>query len=130
VNLDTDSDLGKLLNKAIPLKPADRATLVEESDELESAHASAATSGETDAPEADASIDLHYVCFVKSNKNNLWELDGSRKGPLLRGELHPDDDVLSEKALELGVRRFLKREQEAGAGDLRFSLIALCPSFE
>jgi ubiquitin carboxyl-terminal hydrolase L3 len=33
--------------------------------------------------------------------------------------------VLSERALELGVRAFLRREEEAGGGELRFSLIAL-----
>lgn len=57
-------------------------------------------------------------------------MDGRRKGPLERGVLGADEDVLSEKALNLGVRSFLKREQEAGGGDLRFSLIALAPSFD
>jgi ubiquitin carboxyl-terminal hydrolase L3 len=72
---------------------------------------------------------LHYVCFVKSNDNRLWEMDGRRKGPLDRGELGPDDDVLSEKALSLGVRKFMKREEDAG-GDLRFSLIVLAESLD
>lgn len=57
-------------------------------------------------------------------------MDGRRKGPLDRGALNPDDDVLSEKALELGARSFLKREEEAGGGDLRFSLIVLGPSLD
>jgi ubiquitin carboxyl-terminal hydrolase L3 len=70
------------------------------------------------------------VCFVKSQNNNLWELDGRRKGPLNRGLLSPDEDVLSEKALQLGVRSFLKRESEAGGGDLRFSLIVLAESLD
>lgn len=73
---------------------------------------------------------MHYVCFIKSEDNRLWEMDGRRKGPLERGVLGADEDVLSEKALNLGVRSFLKREQEAGGGDLRFSLIALAPSFD
>ena len=57
-------------------------------------------------------------------------MDGSRKGPILRGKLDPDDDVLSEKALDLGPRAFLKREKEAGGGDLRFSLISLGKTFD
>lgn len=57
-------------------------------------------------------------------------MDGSRKGPLDRGLLAQDEDVLSEKGLDIGVRSFLKREEEAGGGDLRFSLIALAPSFD
>ena len=60
----------------------------------------------------------------------MWELDGRRKGPLNRGPLAPDEDVLSERALDLGVRRFLKRETDAGGGDLRFSLITLAESLE
>lgn len=48
-------------------------------------------------------------------------MDGTRKGPLDRGQLGADDDVLSEKALDLGPRAFLRREAE----DLRFSLLVL-----
>lgn len=70
------------------------------------------------------------MAFVKSAHQNLWELDGRRKGPLNRGALGESDDALSEKALGLGVRAFLKREEAAGGGDLRFSLLALAPSLE
>jgi len=59
----------------------------------------------------------------------LWELDGRRKGPLSRGQLAEDEDVLSQKALDLGPRKFLAREAENGDGELRFSLITLAPSF-
>jgi ubiquitin carboxyl-terminal hydrolase L3 len=128
--LDSDSGLTKLLNDAIPLKPAERAELLYESQALETAHQSAAAGGDTAAPSADDSVDLHYVCFVKSEKNDLWEMDGRRKGPLNRGPLAADEDVLSDKALELGVRSFLKREAEAGGGDLRFSLIVLAESLD
>jgi ubiquitin carboxyl-terminal hydrolase L3 len=124
------SSLHKLINEALPLKPVERADLLYESEALESAHQSAAGSGDTSAPSADDHVDLHYVCFVKSQNNNLWELDGRRKGPLNRGVLSPDEDVLSENALQLGVRSFLKRESEAGGGDLRFSLIVLAESLD
>ena len=75
-------------------------------------------------------MELHYVCFVKNDDGHLWELDGRRKGPLDRGSLGAEDDVLSPKALDLGVRSFLKREAEAGGGELRFSLIVLAPSLD
>lgn len=124
------SSLAKLLAEAIPLQPAERANLLYESEALESAHQQAAAGGDTSAPAADDNVDLHYVCFVKSAKNTLWELDGRRKGPLNRGQLAPDEDVLSERALDLGVRSFLQRETEAGGGDLRFSLITLAESLD
>ncbi|KAF1919709.1 hypothetical protein BDU57DRAFT_527661 [Ampelomyces quisqualis] len=129
-NIDPESDLAKLLRDAIPLKPIERADLLYDSEALESAHQAAATEGDTSAPAAEDNVDLHYVCFVKSQNNQLWELDGRRKGPLNRGQLSPDEDVLSEKALDLGVRSFLKRETAAGGGDLRFSLITLAESLD
>lgn len=128
--IDPSSGLSKLLRDAIPLKPVERADLLYESQALEHAHQEAAAGGDTAAPSAEDKVDLHYVCFVKSEKNRLWEMDGRRKGPLDRGELAPDEDVLSDKALDLGVRSFLKREAEAGGGDLRFSLIVLADSLE
>ncbi|KAF2083734.1 cysteine proteinase [Saccharata proteae CBS 121410] len=129
-HIEPDSDLSKLISDATPLKPTQRADLLYESQALESAHQSAAAGGDTAAPDADDRVDLHYVCFVKSEDNHLWEMDGRRKGPLDRGTLAADEDVLSEKALGLGVRNFLRREQEAGGGDLRFSLIVLSPSLD
>jgi len=129
-NIQPNSDLAKLVQDAIPLSPQARADLLYESEALESAHQSAAGGGDTSAPDAEDNVDLHYVCFVKSQDNNLWELDGRRKGPLNRGKLSADEDVLSDKALDLGVRSFLKRESEAGGGDLRFSLITLAESLD
>lgn len=114
----------------MPLDPVGRANLLYESPALEAAHRDAAAQGDTSAPAAEADVDLHYVCFVKSKDNHLWEMDGSRKGPLQRGALAADEDVLSEKGLDLGVRSFLKREEQAGRGELRFSLIVLAPSLD
>jgi ubiquitin carboxyl-terminal hydrolase L3 len=122
-----DSDLSTLLKQAIPLKPDARANLLYESRALESAHQSAASKGDTVAPDANAKVDLHFVCFVKEN-GHLWELDGRRKGPIDRGTLREEDDALSEKALELGVRNFLTRE--ASGADSRFSLVALSKSWD
>ncbi|KAF2838700.1 cysteine proteinase [Patellaria atrata CBS 101060] len=128
--IEPETQLAKLLADAIPLKPMDRADLLYESQALESAHQEAASGGDTAAPAADDKVDLHYVCFIKSEDNALWELDGRRKGPLKRGILGAEEDVLSEIALDLGVRSFIKREQEVGGGELRFSLIVLGPSID
>lgn len=123
------SDLQKLIQDALPLGAVDRADLLYESQALERAHQSAATQGQSNTPAAEDDIDLHYVCFVKDQKDHLWEMDGRRKGPLDRGFVG-GDDVLSEKALNLGVRKFISREAELGGRELRFSLIALAPSMD
>lgn len=129
-HVDPASELGRFQREAIPLNPINRANLLYNSQGIESAMLEAGSKGDSVAPAAEDEVELHYVCFVKSDDNHLWEMDGRRKGPLNRGQLSPSDDMLSEQALESGVRNFLNREREAGGGDLRFSLIALAPSFE
>ncbi|CAK7267957.1 ubiquitinyl hydrolase 1 [Sporothrix epigloea] len=118
--------LDALLKQAVDLDPRSRAKLLETNEALAAAHLAAAEQGDTTAPDALDKIDLHYVCFVRTDDGTLWELDGRRKGPLARGRLGPDEDVLSEKALEWGPLAFLARE----SADLRFSCVALGPSTE
>ncbi|KAE8354618.1 hypothetical protein BDV28DRAFT_146899 [Aspergillus coremiiformis] len=124
------SDLDSLLRDAEPLGPVARADLLYESKALESAHADAAKLGDTTAPQAEDSVDLHFVAFVKGVDGRLWELDGRRKGPLERGRMDEGEDALSERALALGVRRFLRTEAQGGNPDLRFSLVSLGPVFD
>ena len=125
------TDVDTFIQKSIPLGPRERALLLEDTEAFKTAHHNAASLGDTAAPSMDVEVDLHYVCFVKSEKDgHLWEMDGSRKGPLDRGQLSDEEDVLSPKALEKGVRAFLKREEEAGGGELRFSLIVLAESLD
>ena len=124
--IEKDSDLDKLIAQAVPLGPVERSALLEKSSALASAHREAATQGDTSAPEATDDVDLHYVCFVKTADGTLWELDGRRKGPLQRGNLEENEDVLSEKALTVGPLKFLERE----GADLRFSAVALAGSMD
>lgn len=124
------SDLEKLLDDAVDLTPERRADLLYESQALESAHADAARLGDTRAPGAEEDVDLHFVAFVKGVDGRLWELDGRRRGPLDRGVLGEDEDALSERALELGVKRFLDVEAKGGNPDLRFSLVSLGSVFD
>ncbi|KAK2044626.1 ubiquitin carboxyl-terminal hydrolase, family 1 [Colletotrichum somersetense] len=120
------SDLNTLIENAVPLDPVARAQLLENTPALATAHREAASQGATEAPEASDDVDLHYVCFVRGDDGTLWELDGRRKGPLNRGQLDAGEDVLSEKALTWGPRKFLERE----GADLRFSAVALAGSLD
>ncbi|ORY65565.1 uncharacterized protein BCR38DRAFT_433147 [Pseudomassariella vexata] len=124
--IESDSDLDKLIKSAIPLPPAERSRLIEGTRALASAHQEAASQGATAAPDAQDDVDLHYVCFVKTEDGTLWELDGRRKGPIARGKLEGDEDVLSEKALLWGPLKFLERE----GADMRFSCVALAGALD
>lgn len=75
---------------------------------------------------AEAEVDFHYVCVVKSHKTgHLYEMDGDRKGgPVdLGGSLEDDEDVLAEAGLSV-VRKFIERE---GGENMNFSLLVLAP---
>lgn len=119
------SELDRLIKDAVPLSPEARSRLLEKSEGLASAHKSVAQQGDTAAPEATDDVDLHYVTFVKTEDGGLWELDGRRKGPILRGNVG-SEDVLGPNALALGPLKFLERE----AGDLRFTAVALAGSVD
>lgn len=122
-----NTPLAQLRRDAIPLKMADRAQLLYDSKELEEEHAKVAHLGDTIAPDAEGGDKLgqHFVAFVKGDDGHLYELEGSRKGPLDRGVLDDDEDVLSPKAIAMGIGKLIKSESESG-GDLRFSVTALC----
>ncbi|SPN98481.1 probable ubiquitin thiolesterase L3 [Cephalotrichum gorgonifer] len=124
--IEKSSTLDKLINESIPLPPGPRSALLETNTDLATAHLESASQGATAAPEAEDDVDLHYVCFVKTDDGKLWELDGRRKGPIERGVLGEGEDVLSEAALREGPLAFLAREGD----DLRFSCVALAGALD
>lgn len=116
-----DSFLERLLTEAAPLKALPRADYLYNSEELEEAHMRAARRGDTGAPRADEDCGYHFIAFTKGKDGHLWELEGGCDGPIDRGLLPEDADMLSEEALEKGVRRFM----EHANGNLEFSIVAL-----
>ncbi|CAL3962998.1 unnamed protein product [Diplocarpon coronariae] len=125
--LSKGSIADNIRERAIPLGMDERAQMLYEDQAFEDAHAAVAELGDTRAPSAEEGHRLgqHFVAFVKVD-GRLWELEGSRMGPLDRGWLG-EEDVLSETGLELGLGRVVEMERAAsrGDGDMRFSCIAL-----
>jgi ubiquitin carboxyl-terminal hydrolase L3 len=123
------STLEKIRHDALPLAMEDRAQMLYDSEAFEVAHQSVANMGDTVAPsnEEGDRLGQHFVAFVKSDDGHLWELEGSRKGPIDRGVVAEGEDVLSRGALDLGLGRIINEEINAGGQDLRFSCIALAP---
>jgi len=86
----------------------------------------AARKGDTDAPDPHTFKNgLHFVTFVKGDDGHLWEMEGGRKGPVDRGVLREDEDMLSERAVELGLGRIVALDR---GGNARFSCVALAPA--
>ncbi|KAI0124659.1 ubiquitin carboxyl-terminal hydrolase [Xylariales sp. AK1849] len=118
------SDLERIRADAIPLKMDERADMLHSSTPFELAHKSVEQAGDTAALPTTEHAGQHFVAYIKAD-GRLWELEGSRKGPLSRGNLSDDEDVLSHRALDLGLKRIIRLEHESGGKDLRFSCIAL-----
>ncbi|KAI0156469.1 Coproporphyrinogen III oxidase [Xylariaceae sp. FL1272] len=127
--VEPDSYIDKLISRCAPLKREERIAVLESDDQLEAAHASVASRGDT-APPPDPTIEVEhaYMTFTKSSKTGrLYQLEGCRKGPIDLGvALDDGEDMLSEKALT-AVKKFV---EEAGKGDdwygLGYSAMALC----
>jgi ubiquitin carboxyl-terminal hydrolase L3 len=122
----SDSFLSVIKTEAVDLDMEARAKLLYNNQEFEHAHQSVAEIGDSKMPTLDAEghTGQHFVAFVKEG-GKLWELEGGRKGPLDRGLLEEHEDVLSPRAIELGIGRVIELERASGGGDLRFSCIAL-----
>lgn len=123
-----NSALAKLLKECLPLPPRERAYALEDSKDLEEAHAAAALQGDSAPPaSAEDEVDFHYICFVRSSKDGfIYQLDGDRKGPVNTGvELSGtgDDDLLSEPVRNM-IKTFIAREK---GENLNFGLLALVP---
>ena len=119
-----DSTFAAIRSRAIPLQMIERADMLYNSVPFELAHKSVEEAGDTPAMPADERAGGHFVAFVKA-KGKLWELEGSRNGPMDRGNLADDEDVLSPRALEMGLKRIMRLESDSGGENLRFSCIAL-----
>ncbi|KAI0014594.1 ubiquitin carboxyl-terminal hydrolase, family 1 [Xylariomycetidae sp. FL0641] len=100
--IEPGTTLAHLLQECIPLQPAERAAALENSKPLEDAYNSVASEGDTEAPDAEDEVEFHYFCFVKSHQNgHLYLLDGDRKRPIDLGGLGIEEDVLSNKCLDI-----------------------------
>ncbi|KAG9256319.1 ubiquitin hydrolase L3 [Emericellopsis atlantica] len=113
--------LDRLIKEGLPLKPRDRADVLYNSEELEKVFMKSARKGDTSAPQADEACGYHFLAFTKGKDGHLWELEGCCDGPIDRGALPEDADLLSDEALDKGVRRFLNHAN----GNLEFSIVAL-----
>lgn len=65
----------------------------------------------------------HFVAFVKGRDGGLWEMEGVSRGPIRRGSLEDGEDVVSERAFEMGLRRWLR--YRGGLGRTKWDFLVL-----
>ncbi|KFO34049.1 Ubiquitin carboxyl-terminal hydrolase isozyme L3 [Fukomys damarensis] len=80
-------------------------------------HETSAHEGQTEAPNIDEKVDLHFIALVHVD-GHLYELDGRKPFPINHGKT--SDETLLEDAIEV-CKKFMERDPD----ELRFNAIAL-----
>jgi len=93
------------------------AEMLEADDSICQCHDDAAKEGQTSAPGREDSVDYHYVCFVNV-EGQLLELDGRKKGPVVKGPC--DKDTFLGKAAA-ACKEYMTRDPE----NINFTVLAL-----
>ncbi|TIB72715.1 hypothetical protein E3Q23_03298 [Wallemia mellicola] len=122
VTVTPGSDLARLFENAANQNSEERAQAVVDASFLRTAHASSAQAGQTEAPNANDDVDLHFVTFVLapaavSEGARLIELDGRKVSPIDHGS---SQDLLKD-ASAVVKEKFMKHDP----GNINFALIAL-----
>ncbi|KAH3674786.1 hypothetical protein WICMUC_002989 [Wickerhamomyces mucosus] len=97
--------------------------------EFQSSYDQFATSGSTEAPDANDEVNLHFISFIKKN-GKIYELDGRRTNLLKIGEANDPEfsDVLGEEVVLKRINQYIDLTDDENK--LKFSIIALGPSFD
>jgi ubiquitin carboxyl-terminal hydrolase L3 len=113
-----DGPLKRLIEKAKPLSPDERAELLEQDTGLAHAHHQSALDGQTHPPNEDEDVNLHFICFIQVDAH-LYELDGRKPFPINHGK---STNLLEDSAKV--IHQFMKRDPE----NLQFTVVALAPN--
>lgn len=84
LNLQPESALKKFLNLTRNLTPEEKGKELEQNMDISTAHESSAQEGQTETPNIDDDVNLHFIALVNVN-GKLLELDGRKFGPIVHG---------------------------------------------
>ncbi|TPX32594.1 hypothetical protein SmJEL517_g04266 [Synchytrium microbalum] len=115
LQVEKDGGLSRILHRTGTKSADDRAEELEKDQDLAKAHDESSREGQSEVPDAEEDVDLHFVCFVKQDEC-LYELDGRKPFPINHG---PCTDLL--KGAATVIRQFMDREPES----VNFNMISL-----
>ncbi|CCD33749.1 similar to Ubiquitinyl hydrolase [Botrytis cinerea T4] len=101
--------LSRLYERSIPLGPDERATMLYNDQKFEDAHqAIAALVDKSSSAENIGKPRRHFVAFIRGEDGSLWEMDGSRGGPIRREPtLEEHEDLLTDDILKFCMAGFV-----------------------
>ena len=113
----SEGPLKRFIEATRDLSAEERAERLEADDDICGAHDEAAREGQTRAPDREDKVDYHFVCFVHVD-GGLYELDGRKSGPILKGKCSPDT-FLNEAAA--ACKEYMTRDPD----NINFTIVAL-----
>lgn len=112
--------LKEFLEKTKPMSPEDRGHELETDEGISKAHEESAQEGQTEAPDRDTKMDMHFIAFVEV-EGNLYELDGRKKFAVNHGATS-SETLLADAAK--CCKAFIARDPD----ESRFAVVALTAS--
>eukprot|EP00638_Chattonella_subsalsa_P004198 CAMPEP_0117755094 /NCGR_PEP_ID=MMETSP0947-20121206/13239_1 /TAXON_ID=44440 /ORGANISM="Chattonella subsalsa, Strain CCMP2191" /LENGTH=248 /DNA_ID=CAMNT_0005574347 /DNA_START=44 /DNA_END=790 /DNA_ORIENTATION=+ len=116
------SFLKRFMDRTRSMNAHDKATALEEDEELDVAHNEATAEGQSERKDIDHSVETHFVCFTHVD-GSLYELDGRKEFPINHGPSSPE--TLLADACRV-IQEFMARDE----GEMRFTITALSPATE
>ncbi|XP_067122785.1 ubiquitin carboxyl-terminal hydrolase isozyme L3-like [Centruroides vittatus] len=117
IQMDEESVLKRFIDQTRDLPPEERGQELEKFDDIVALHEASAQEGQTEAPDAEEDVNLHFVTFVCID-GNLYELDGRKSVPINHGSC--SDETLLEDASKV-CKSFMERDPE----NVNFTVLAL-----
>lgn len=84
--------------------------------------------GQTEAPDANDVVDLHFISFIKGKDNHLYELDGRRNGPIDLGESVNESNIIKDPLLTNKIQFYIDNADEANRNN--FAIMAIGPTID
>jgi len=119
---DDASYFASLRSRCRGLDADARAKVIENDDELESAHVGASSEGQSEVPDIDEDVDLHFIALC-ARDGGIWELDGRKLAPVYHGRA--SEDGLLKDAVPV-IRKYM----DAADGSIHFNVIALAANVD
>lgn len=115
-----------LLQLSLDLSVDDTAKLVESLENNIQLDSNYGSQGQTEAPAASASIEYHFITYIKGSDGHLYELDGRRTGPVDLGSSSSDNHILNDEKLVHKIQFYMNSTDESQRNN--FALMAVAPS--